>query len=406
MLPAIVVIAYNRKDSLKRILNSISNANYNNVSDINLIISIDGGGKNEVLELANEFQWLYGGKKVITHEFNLGLREHVISCGDLVNEYESIIMLEEDCFVSRNFYNYAIQAITYYKDDDIIGGISLYSYQVNDNEGLPFYPIQDEYSSYFMQIPSSWGQAWTKEQWNRFKDFYNENPSIARQDLLPESVKSWPETSWKKYFYKYLVDKNMFIVYPKISLTTNFGDVGIHFSKNTNYFQVPLDEKGLEFVYNFPKLEKSLNKYDAYFEILPDYFEFKGLGVGIDLYGTKQLDLFNYKFVFSIKDCKKKLKSYGVDLKPFFQNLVHQIPGDIIHYGLKEDFSTVSNTTKRLLMNSVNTNVFQSGYWNGINDGRLDGISSVKRSKAYKIGYILLYPFFLIKKLFLSLRVL
>ena len=88
MKPAIVVVSYNRPNSLRRLLNSVKSAVYHS-NDIRLIISVDyqdSHNHNEVVQLANEFDWVYGEKKIIEHKENLGLKAHVLSCGDLVNK--------------------------------------------------------------------------------------------------------------------------------------------------------------------------------------------------------------------------------------------------------------------------------------------------------------------------------
>ena len=54
-----------------------------------------------------------GIKKIIKHSKNLGLRAHVITCGDLVNIYDNIIVLEDDLFVSPYFYKYANDALNF-----------------------------------------------------------------------------------------------------------------------------------------------------------------------------------------------------------------------------------------------------------------------------------------------------
>lgn len=403
MNPAIVIVTYNREDSLARLLKSINNAYYIRYQPINLIISIDGGGSATVKSLAAEFEWHYGPKKVIIHDSNRGLRNHVISCGDLVNEYESVIILEDDCFVSRDFYNYSFQAINYFKEDEHIAGISLYAYQFIENAPYPFYPLDEGFNNYFMQVPSSWGQAFTKAQWQKFKAFYDTNPCIDKTDRLPDNVKSWKDSSWKKYFYKYLVDSNLFFVYPVNSLTTNFGDIGEHYDSKTNLFQVALAIKMPDFQYSFVEFKKSWNKYDAYFEILPEFLNLQsvnyGSEIGLDLFGTKQLNLFDYKYVFSIKDCDKSIMSFGVDLKPLLQNLINEIPGNTIQYGLKNDFTTVSQQTGDLLMHYADTNGYNYAYKVGITEGRIAGIKFVKSSKIYKIGFYFLSPFLILKSL-------
>lgn len=53
--PAIVVICYNRPNSLKRLLSSIGQANYPQSEDITLVISVDNSGQMDTVNVANEY---------------------------------------------------------------------------------------------------------------------------------------------------------------------------------------------------------------------------------------------------------------------------------------------------------------------------------------------------------------
>ena len=265
--PAIVVISYNRPESLKRLLGSLNKASYKEY-DVSLIISIDYQNSKEhkdVVDVAENFVWKYGLKSIIKHSKNLGLRNHVLACGDLVNDYESIIMLEDDLFVSPEFYNFTTKALSFYKNDNKIGGISLYTHKKNFLNKYPFETISDSNDVFFLQIASSWGQAWTKNQWKGFREWLK-GQSISELDPIPLQVKNWPDTSWLKYFIKYLVSTDKYFVYPTVSLTTNFGDSGTHNIKSNVVYQVPffLGKK-----INFTEIEESINVYDVFFEMLP-----------------------------------------------------------------------------------------------------------------------------------------
>ena len=123
----VVIPCYNRVDSLNRLLVSLKDANYLG-DDVDLIFSIDYSGINSVQVLAESFQWEFGIKKLILHSNNLGLKQNILSCGDLVDEYDAVIILEDDLYVAKDFYNYAKQAAFYYLNNDNIAGISLFSY--------------------------------------------------------------------------------------------------------------------------------------------------------------------------------------------------------------------------------------------------------------------------------------
>ena len=100
---AIVVVAYNRPDSLNRLLDSLTKVNYEG-HNVPLIISIDYSGKDDVYLAAEAFEWKFGEKKIIRHPENLGLKKHVLSCGDLVKDYDAVIILEDDLLVSPGMY--------------------------------------------------------------------------------------------------------------------------------------------------------------------------------------------------------------------------------------------------------------------------------------------------------------
>ena len=194
--PAIVVIAYNRAKSLQRLLNTLSKAYYTE-SDIKLIISIDKASNNQkVLEIAQDFEWNFGNKNVEYQSVNLGLRKHVIKCASYSNDYGSVILLEDDLVVSPQFYNYTCQALNFSKGKEYIAGISLYNHQFNVVAKLNFSPIEDGYDNWYFQFASSWGQAWTKEQWNSFISWYENIESLKHNPSIPKNVTNWSEKSW------------------------------------------------------------------------------------------------------------------------------------------------------------------------------------------------------------------
>lgn len=269
-LPAIVVVTYNRPNALSRLLNSIESADYNGRTDIPLVISVDGGGGKEIVEIAELFEWRYGKKRIIVHDENLGLRKHILSCGDLTKQYGAIILLEDDLYVSSEYYNYIEKAQQYYQNDEKIAGVSLYVYNHNDNAQILFSPIKTEYDVFFMQVPSSSGQSWTNKQWGLFREYLSSDPIINDNDLLPDQVKGWPNTSWKKYFFKYMVETDKYFVYPYMPFSTNFCDAGIHIQTYKNELQVPMEwrKRDLSFV-DFSNADVI---YDAYYELTPKCF--------------------------------------------------------------------------------------------------------------------------------------
>lgn len=332
---AIVVIAYNRPNSLARLLESINNAKYQ-ISNIPLIISIDFAENNKkVYQIADKFIWNYGLKKVIKNHENLGLRKHVLKCGDLTNIYGSIIMLEDDLYVSPNFYEYAVSALKFSENKNYLAGISLYNHPVNVHTNEVFKPLEDGYDNYYFQFASSWGQAWTKEQWSTFKVWYEENQTLTSDTQIPKNVTDWSDKSWLKYFTVYLIKTNKYFLYPKVSLSTNFSDAGTHVGFDTTSYQTALKIANQKDTI-FSSIDESQSVYDAFYENT-QLNEFLGLEkdeLCVDLYGYKKE--FTLRYCLSTQLLNYKIiKIFGRSLKPLDANILFNIKGvDIFLYDI------------------------------------------------------------------------
>lgn len=344
----IVIAAYNRDYTLSRLLFSLAKARY--TDPVTLIISIDGGGPESVKTVARDFEWKFGPKEIIEHPENLGLRRHILSCGDLSSQYDGIILLEDDLYVSPWFYKYTVAALDVYKVCKEICGVSLYSYQYNETALFPFKPLNDGSDVYFMQLPCSWGQAWLKGHWSDFSQWYQSNSHLELQNdvTLPSNISFWPETSWKKYFLKFMVENRKFFVYPHVSYTTNFGDKGQH-HQGTNVFQVPLasGDTGKD---RFLAFDDCLVKYDVFCELLPECLVTLSGGtlprdLSIDLYGSKRKENLISEYVITPKQCRSFIESFGRRMVPPELNIINRIEGSdlfLARVDLLEEFGDIN----------------------------------------------------------------
>lgn len=331
MKPAIVVIAFNRPNSLVRLLKSLEQASYNS-GPVTLILCLDFENSDDnrsVLTIARGCSWKYGKKRVIHQKNNLGVKKHVLQCGDLVNEYGSIIMLEDDITVSPDFYSYACDALSYYNDDRNIGGVSLYNHQLNFINLLRFDPLVDGSDVYFLQVASSWGQAWTCGQWNGFRGWFASPSTTMQEAAIPSYVKKWPDSSWLKHFIHYLEATGKYFVFPRVSLSTNWSDAGSHNSKSNTFFQVPLQLRGG--LYRFMSIDESLSVYDSFFELLPDRLKrmaphLSEYNFDVDLYGSK--DSYNFQYVITSRKTSNAIMHFGLQLKPFELNIIEKVDGE------------------------------------------------------------------------------
>jgi hypothetical protein len=330
--PVIVVVAYNRPKSLARILESLKATE--KLKDIKLIISIDNKEPDNlpVKDIADRFEWPFGEKEVIYQEKRLGLRQHILKCGDLSKEYGSVIILEDDLYVSPYFYEYAEQALNFYDNEDQIAGISLYGQPTVDMNEAPFKSIVDESDIFFLQFPSSWGQAWTNNQWIAFRNWLEKTPDISHIPISDVIIYDWPESSWKKLFCAYLSDQNKYFVFPRISLTTNFNDPGTNYLESVNFDgQTPL--KIFDHPFRFKHVSDSLCKYDSYFELTPDSVKkitpsLKEYQFEMDLYGLKEPQKIKSEYIITSRPVRKFLSGFQRSLKPHEMNIILGLTGN------------------------------------------------------------------------------
>jgi hypothetical protein len=327
-LPTIIAIGHSRPDSLRRLLGSLRKAHYP-PGNVRLVISLDNSGMYGPRQVAEAFDWPFGEKRVIAHEQRLGLRNHVLSCGDLTEEYGDVIALEDDLFVSPFFYEYSTRALAFYADDPLVAGISLYGHQFNQTANLPFLPIDNgDADVYFMQLAASWGQVWSRAHWIGFRHWLEQHGTdISTLDDIPPDVRSWPESSWLKLYTAYIITLNKFFVYPYRSLSTNFGDPGQHFHIASPRFQVPIQQRSID--YQFISLNDSLAVYDAFSELLPSSIKKLNPRLAqhdftVNLYGSKDCQ----SGLQLTRTRRTGLFNYQLSMKPMELSVIHDVEGE------------------------------------------------------------------------------
>lgn len=328
---AIVAVAYNRVDSLSRLLGSLEQASYDD-EKVTLIISIDKSKTDVVEVFADNYNWLHGNKIVSKHEENLGLRAHMLSLGKWFEQFDALVILEDDIVVSPMFYRYTCQTVEKYHACPDVAGISLYGFNMNYETGIPFTPMKDEHDVYFMNCAMSWGEIWMKESWPLFYDWYHSHTDFPELAHLPQSICRWNKKSWLKYHTRYCIEENKYFVHPYTSLSTNFSDVGEHWRSYENtVFQVPLQHGNVK-NYRLPDFGSEGVCYDGFFENKALY-EVLGLReneVCLDLQGELKNRVNKRYWLTTKKADFKVIKSYGLNFRPIELNVIMNNGGDRI----------------------------------------------------------------------------
>ena len=97
-----VVVAHARPLALRRLLASLEAAQRLANATCPVVVSIDGTNA-EVIAEARSFKARAPAQlqvNIVVHEQGLGLRKHVLWCGDLTKEFGPILVLEDDLVVS------------------------------------------------------------------------------------------------------------------------------------------------------------------------------------------------------------------------------------------------------------------------------------------------------------------
>src|SRR5690242_7708982 len=356
--PAIVIPCWNRPKLLHRLLKSIIHSGLPGEKRIPLIFSVDSKPPKALIKLIESFEWNFGKKEIVYHSEKKGLRENILFCGDLTNKYGTVILLEEDLIAGRSFYQFAMEAINFYKADERIAGISLYSYDYSELGLNKFIPMNDNSSAFFMKWPSSWGQVWNNKQWMGFRDWYDQNKEEDFATInIHEGINRWPPSSWKKYFCAYLAVSNRYFVYPRQSYTTNPGEQGENYSPGTfRPFQVPLSFLPTG-PFSFKEFKDSKVKYDQYFEL-----EFKNIDtekhyicsrdIEFDLFGNKNLDKISSKYLVSIRKSNNPVCSFRLFEFPAEINIINNNYDGIFTLGLTHSFQPkISLMHKGIIIN-------------------------------------------------------
>jgi len=324
---AIVAIGFNRLDSMKRLFESLQNAYFSH-NDIPLVISIDASGDQELYDYVNRFEWKHGDKYVNIQKERLGLKRHIIQCGDLTQYFKAVIILEDDIFVSEYFYQYVEDTVNYYGSDDRIGGISLYQDEMNGS--LPVCFMQDGSDTYLQQAPSSWGECWTTEQWGKFKKWYEGfNDERFNEIDMPNRYKAWKK-AWSKYYMAYLIDNNRYFVFPYISHTTCFVDAGEHSSMSSTVGQASLLCGHKNYVF---RPFEEMTRYDIYGvnEAIYQWLGYTKNDLCVDWHGNNPNQR-HARFLLTTARLKYPiLKSFGLLMHPIELNIKYNIKGEGIY---------------------------------------------------------------------------
>lgn len=326
----IIVACYDRIKSLKRLLESLEQTQHNNEQE--LILSLDGND-SIVKDYIEKYTWPFGAKRVIQHKKKLGLKNHILECLSVGLEYDGIVILEDDLWVSPLFPAYKSLLLQNSTALQSYSSFAFYHQHFFPSNGLPReFNLDTCYSTTF---PCSWGFMIFREELDRFIRWSEIHVDVDL--LVPGYMSGWTD-SWKKIYAAYLVSTQKRVLYPPGAIITNFGDVGVHHKTASAFFQAPLLLKISDL-----DLFDEIHAFDNYFEIEVDQVkkwipDLEAYDFSVDLNGQKPLKEIQTSYLISSKTCSKPIRSWCSELKPIERNIQFNVRGHQIHLGRKEDF--------------------------------------------------------------------
>ena len=339
---AIVVVGYNRLNSMQRLMSSLLNAIYD-IREVPLIVSIDCSWDFSLYDYVQNFQWPYGPYYVNIQKERLGLKNHIFQCAALSEYFQGVIILEDDLFVAPDFYNYSCQAVNAYYNEDKVAGIALYREETFSPYRQPRIFYQDGSDSLAYKWVETWGECITDKMWKSFKHWYDAHtPELIQNADMPNFIKKW-ERAWSKYYFTYMVQTDRYFVYPSVSLTTCFSETGEHGDAPSCVGQVNLFMGKKQ--YDFRPFS-SLVKYDIYGanEDVSKWLDLDANELSVDFYGINSnirgcmYCLSTFEMPYEIID------SFALKFRPIELNIKYKVAGkDIFLYDLSKPTKTKIN---------------------------------------------------------------
>lgn len=284
MLAPVILFVYNRPGHTKETLLALSENKLANQTD--LIIFSDGArSDNDELNVSNvrniinnkDIQKLFSSVNVIERDVNFGLAKSIISgVGEVLNEYENVIVLEDDLITSVDFLNYMNDCLTYYREDSTIGAISAYNPLAKDivraDTEKDVYSVTRSCSHGW----ATWKNIFQNVDWDisNFKSFKRDLSAINRFnkcgldrfDRLKRQYEG-SANSWSIVFGFHLFQNNLLTVYPSNSKILNIGADGsgehVKASEKSIYntdFNKSGNPYDLAYVYESEELSINFNK--------------------------------------------------------------------------------------------------------------------------------------------------
>ena len=167
MKSPIAFFAFNRPYHTIETLNSL--CNNQEISQTDFYAFIDGPRKTSEIQLIENVEKIIRSFESKFKSLTIYRSEINLSCGmnlkrgitEVLSENESVIVIEDDIYVSNYFLAYMNTALKFYKNSKEVWHINGYNYPVK---------IEGQFECFFVRSMECWGWATWKDRWMNFID--------------------------------------------------------------------------------------------------------------------------------------------------------------------------------------------------------------------------------------------
>lgn len=254
MFAPIALFTYNRLTETRETLEALKLND--RAKDSDLFIFSDGpkneAGREAVQQVRDSLKTVDGFKSVslIESAENKGLARSVIDgVSRVLNEYDRVIVLEDDLITAPNFLTYMNEALDFYRHEQRVQSISAYSLLLHDRSS----------GYYFQTRPASWGWGSWKDRWEaeifdkkKIQAEVKTNPALLKQfakwcgndssRMLLDSLSGKNDSWYVRWTYNHYKTQR-YALYPARSFVTNIGhhENATHCKGINTYVSKPVD---------------------------------------------------------------------------------------------------------------------------------------------------------------------
>lgn len=246
-LAPIALFVYNRPEHTRRTIGYLQK---NLLADESRLFIFSDAAKNEAdqtkVDEVRQFIHNVDGFRsvqIIERKENLGLANSIIAgVTQLVNEYERVIVFEDDLLSSQHTLRYFNNALQRYAEEEKVMHIGAYMYPLQQ-KNLP--------ETFFYRAATSWGWATWARAWKSFEPdidlLINQfDQGMIRRFSIDGSMNFWKQmqefkaeknNSWAIRWYASIFLQNGLTLNPSKSLIHNIGHdgTGVHSNKEDIY---------------------------------------------------------------------------------------------------------------------------------------------------------------------------